>query len=504
MRVPAHVWVGVVGVVAGCLPATSHQCVDSDQCGAGGVCEASGACSFSATDCPSGRRYGDGVGPLAGQCVDDGGDDAQGVDAPATDAAGPDGAVVTPWGDRHHGNLTVGISIGRINSYGVLGADAAAGATSITTMRTSGANVGTWNDNFVTGDRVALWRTTGLADTVVSGTTSPTVLDGDVGRWFVTRVTAHNGGGQSQITLADPLPIAFPMMGTQVIKLPELDILTVNTGAALKADDWNGSAGGFTGFFADQLILGGTIDASAAGFRGGNAERIGVIHGCTALDGRSQGGGGAAKGESLVAARYGGSDIASGRGNIHHGGGGGDCHNAGGAGGGGAGTGGSGGHDAVLRPVGGMAGVALDYATATHLAMGGGGGAGDDNDGNAGGGGRGGGVVFVVARTVFCTGGALSAAGGDGGSAGNDGSGGGGGGGLIYVRAENMQGCSLSAVGGDGGDSNSPHGPGGGGGGGRIVTVIGNVDTSSFAVLGGSAGSNGQRGAQNGAIGVIE
>jgi hypothetical protein len=70
----------VVLALAGCLRNTSHQCSDEQECGLAGVCEPSGFCSFADGDCPDGRRYGDGAGPLAGACVaaepgPDGGDD---------------------------------------------------------------------------------------------------------------------------------------------------------------------------------------------------------------------------------------------------------------------------------------------------------------------------------------------------------------------------------------------------------------------------------------------
>lgn len=46
------------------------QCVGSDQCGTDGVCEENGYCSFPATDCESGRRYGQSaVAGVAGVCV---------------------------------------------------------------------------------------------------------------------------------------------------------------------------------------------------------------------------------------------------------------------------------------------------------------------------------------------------------------------------------------------------------------------------------------------------
>ena len=499
MRGSVHVWLGVVAAAAaGCLPATSHQCETSDQCGAAGTCEASGACSFPATDCPSGRRFGDGTGPLAGQCVTESpGLDAAAIDpdaAPTTDGAGADAAPVVPWGDGHHGNLTVNLAQAQINSYGFVREDAAVGALMITATRNSGATVGTWNDNFEPGDRIMLWRTTGLADPATSGSVVALSLTGDIGRWFVTRVVARVA---DRITLADPLPFGCPADLTQVIKLPELDVATVLDGNTVFTPDWGGQWGGLVGFYANQLVLdGATIDAGSDGFGGGNAENASDFYDCAALDGRSQSGGGARKGESFVPARYGSSDVASGRGNIFHGGG----------GGAGVGGGGRGGNDADGRAVGGMPGVGLRYAPSTHLAMGGGGGAGEDNATTAGIGGWSGGVVWLMARTITCLNGAtIDAGGGSGGSHPDDGPGGGGGGGLIWIRAETISGCDLRARGGAGGSTLGAHGPGGGGGGGRVVIVADTATGITTSVTGGASGDNGTsaNGAAAGQVGSV-
>lgn len=463
MRVCVHVWVGVT-VLGGCLRDTSHPC------------ETAGACAAPVD---------------AADLTDDAGFE---LDAPL-DAA--DAMVVDddPWGDGHHGHVTIGGSASQINSYGVVRQDALLGATLIVAQRQSGSTIGSWPDAFEAGDRIMLWRTTGLANPPVSGSTTPVALDGDVGRWFVTRVVARNA---DRLTLADPLPFACPADLTQVIKLPELGVVTVRAGAAVSARDWQGQYGGIVAFYADALTIdGGAVEATTDGFNGGIAENFGSFSNCVALDGRSPSGGGAAKGESFVLDRFGtNADPRAGRGNIYHGGGGGNCRNAGGGGGGHAGGGGAGGNDELDRAVGGMAGVALRYSPATHLASGGAGGAGEDNDSSTGEGGWAGGVVWLTVRSITCTnGGAIASAGGDGGDATDDGAGGGGGGGLIWIRAETISGCALHAAGGNGGSttlSASPvRGPGGGGGGGKIVIVANTANGLVTQVAGGAAGTTG-------------
>ncbi len=499
MRRLRWVWLGLGGAAAGaCLPTTSHQCETAAQCGPDGTCEPGGACSFPAADCPGGRRYGEGTGPLAGQCVADGGADAADPDGPPAVDAALDATPLVPWSDGHHGDLTIGLAQARLNSYGIVVVDAAAGATTLTVLRTSGANVGAWNDDFVAGDRVVVWRTTGLAD-LPSGGASPVTVDGEVGRWFATRVTAVGGG---QLQLAAPLPFAVPALGSQVVKVPDLATLTVPAGRTVLAEDWRGSWGGVIVVAAEAIVLDGRLAADGAGLRGGQAEDFGNFTDCVALDGRSPGGGGAAKGESLVPSRYGSNGPAAGRGNLLHGGGGGNCRNAGGGGGGGAGRGGAGGHDLGGREVGGLGGAALVHDPDTHLVAGGGGGAGEANGSANGHGGAGGGVVLVVARTVTCAGGELSARGADGRSpSATDGGGAGGGGGTIWLQAERVEGCALRADGGAGALAPTHPGAGGGGGGGRVI-LTGAVSGVTTSVAGGPPGPDGV-GALPGAPGLV-
>lgn len=78
---------------AGCLRSTSYPCDRDDQCvfGVQGTCEDVGYCSFPDDGCPSGRRFAEGAGPWAEQCVATTGVDAA-VDGPPIDAR-PDAAT---------------------------------------------------------------------------------------------------------------------------------------------------------------------------------------------------------------------------------------------------------------------------------------------------------------------------------------------------------------------------------------------------------------------------
>jgi hypothetical protein len=87
------------GVLASsaCLRTTEYQCSGDSTCGAGGQCETTGYCSFPDGDCPTGRRYNEAAGKLAGTCI--GGttpqvdadvtmNDGQNIDAPITNTDG--------------------------------------------------------------------------------------------------------------------------------------------------------------------------------------------------------------------------------------------------------------------------------------------------------------------------------------------------------------------------------------------------------------------------------
>ncbi len=501
----AFVLAGGLGLAGGCLRATTYQCDLDAQCGADGVCEPGGSCSFPAADCPGGRRYGEATGPLAGQCVGDGPDAGELV----TDAsiAEPDDGVAPPpppFGDLRDGNLTTGNSDLRINTYGVITTPAAAGATTVSIAIRMNPNAGTWVHDVTVGDQVMLFQPAGALDPPTSGSPAPLVLSSQPGRYHVSRVVAR---GATTMTIADPLPVAFAPEVSQVVKLPQLRRVTVTGSGRLRAATWdNAHVGGVVGLFADELVLdGGSVDADGRGFRGGpRAEQVDRT-GCAALDGTVATDGGARKGESLVAVRFGPGNPGSGRGNIYSGGGGGNCHNAGGGGGGSAAAGGLGGNDRDNQLVGGLGGAPVHVDPRTHLTFGGGGGAGEDDTGAGSAGGDGGGIVWIQVRAITCTnGGSIGADADSAGDAGIDGAGGGGGGGMVWIRAESITGCALTANGGDGGDALDSFGRGGGGGGGRIILATGSATGVTIDIAGGRPGSAGgsSRGATAGAPGA--
>ncbi|MBL4861817.1 MAG: gliding motility-associated C-terminal domain-containing protein, partial [Crocinitomicaceae bacterium] len=243
----------------------------------------------------------------------------------------------------------------------------------------------------------------------------------------------------------------------QVVRIPRFNNLTVNAGASITPTLWDGQTGGVVGLEVDataNILAGGAISASGAGFRGGELDPNGNSGQSDVASQRRYLGSsdpieGSEKGESIfgyhteldaIYSRYG-------IGAAANGGGGGGYQNAGGGGGsniqiGGGAYSGQGnpiglsaiwnietaGFGGSISPGGGRGGYALsqndmDETTvgpnntawgrdtrksnggwgghpltydATRIFFGGGGGAGDQDSDEGGAGGRGGGIVFIT------------------------------------------------------------------------------------------------------------
>jgi gliding motility-associated-like protein len=304
----------------------------------------------------------------------------------------------------------------------------------------------------------------------------------------------------------------------EVVRVPRYTTLTVNNGGSISCDVWDSIVGGIVAIEVQNNTIintGGSIIASASGFRGG------ILHNQpTVLTGLSYEASniaaayGALKGEGIAGNwtdykhYYGGG---AGRGAPANGGGGADDENAAGGGGSNGGVladwvdgfgvpdvsssnyitawnleftwmssikrsgGGRGGYTWTggtpnplidgpgnaawlgddRRSVGGRGGRPLDYTTG-KIFMGGGGGAGQENNDNGGGGGAGGGIIYLLSYGTVSGGGQIISNGANGqndiAAPSGDGAGGAGAGGTIIISsAGNISGVSLQANGGVGG-----------------------------------------------------
>ena len=377
-----------------------------------------------------------------------------------------------------------------VNRYARLTADAAAGASELSVSDST---------RFAAGDLVLVHQSTGLA-APDSGNQRPVSLaGGPVGRIEYARVASVSPG---VLRLTAPLLYARTGNLSQVVGVPEYTELEVRSGATLRAAPWDGSVGGILAVMVTgRLRNDGLISVDGAGFRGGAFLSHADLNGSTDLD-EPVDGGGAYKGEGLVAGRFG---SAAGRGNLANAAGGGICHNSGGGGGGHAGLGGQGGRSASAdgeQDVGGMGGAPVVYLPYEYLVFGGGGGAGEGNNDEGSSGGAGGGLMLLRATEVRGVGRFSAAGATPPPTPGDAGAGGGGAGGAISIRTVQELECGAAeARGGAGGDNTEfvfPLAPGGGGAGG-VVFLQGEVIACSRSVLAGAPGRMATDGGTHGA-----
>ena len=469
--------------------------------------------------------------------------------APSGKAAGESVAAAQQALAGVDGSLTVAAANTIVNQYTTLAADAVAGATSITVTGAAALTSGT--KALAPGDLVLVIQMQGatLKTSIDDSTWGQVTTIGSAGLYEFAEVTDVT---TNTLKLSCALAHTYTTAGvTQVVRVPQYDTLTINAGASITAPAWNGSVGGIVAVHAKTSVsLGGSIDVTGLGFRGGtvdnntNAATTNTIIYASASDAD-----GARKGEGI-----GGFLAQYGRAPAGNGGGGGNSHNGGGGGGANGRNGGTwtgqgvfnlsvtGGATAWLldpnysatgsegggrggysysssdqnaltvapgnnswggnqrRQRGGMGGHPLDNDPSNRIFFGGGGGAGDANNGHAGAGGPGGGIVFVLSGSVTGTGSILAngSAGVDAdsitsGSASGDSPGGGGAGGSVILSATSVSAITVHADGGAGGKqfinlNGEAEGPGGGGGGG-FVAVTGNVTATAAGGVSGTTNS---------------
>ena len=423
-----------------------------------------------------------------------------------------------------NGNLLVSSTV-IVNEYTTLTANATSGSTSITVSNSSLNSHSRFSASLAAGDLVMIIQLQGATINGIPNPLSPTIAKPNDSSWGA--VTNYNNCGYNEIREVSSVPnsttidLSCPLTNNytssgivQVVRIPRLIKLTINSGGTISCDPWNGTVGGIAALEVDSNTIinsGGQINTSGNGFRGGQLVNGGINYGATDFSTSNQIG--AEKGEG-IAGYLSGYNVFGGMygcGSAANAGGGGDGVNAAGGGGSNAGIisdwtngdgipdtstannitawkleyswfpkfsnsgGGRGGytwsnnlHDPLItspgssswsgdqrRSVGGRGGRPLDYSTG-RLFLGGGGGAGDENNGNGGAGGNGGGMIYLISYGTISGGGSILSNGNHGGGDANyygDGAGGAGGGGTILINSlGNISGINISANGGAGGN----------------------------------------------------
>jgi gliding motility-associated-like protein len=415
------------------------------------------------------------------------------------------------------GPRTVNTANTIVNAYTTLTANANAGSTSIT-VANSALNTN-FSNSLSAGDLIMIIQMQGAT---LNGTPQPNGWTSDPNDIEGTptdstwgQVNQYNNAGNNELVMVESVPNAttinlscglknnYTASGrVQVIRVPRYTTLTINNGGSITCPAWNGTTGGVIAIEAlGNTIInsGGSINATALGFRGGVLDPVTDFGGTTevASDNPRRGG---EKGEGIggYQADY---DVYGGRygkGAPANGGGGAQQWTAGGGGGANAGLGtwtgkgnpsladanwaqawnlefvgfatqtssggGRGGYtwsasnqNALTTGPGnslwggdnrhnggGWGGRPLDYSTG-RLFLGGGGGAGDQDNNFGGAGGNGGGLIYLVSYGTVSGAGQIVANGANGGNAagtpvfnnysGKDGAGGGGAAGTIVIRS---------------------------------------------------------------------
>ena len=440
--------------------------------------------------------------------------------APACDEsgapAGPHGASsFRALGED--GALTVSVQNTILNAYSALAVDAAAGTSTLVITSSGQLDLPPPMGPAGPGDLVLVIQMQGA---VIDSSNSPSfgaVIDfASAGRYELAVLGAVSGTNLQLALGCGGLRNDYSAAGgSQVVRIPMFDTLTVDGFGSVVARPWDGSRGGVAAVHVlGALVVDGAMHATGAGFRGGLVDQLTTAAGTDNTTWRSTlPADGGEKGEGIAGfgADYDPFGGRYGRAAPANGGGGGTAHNAGGGGGANASNslpwtgqgvmdpgatgaaawtldpgyaangnsltnssgGGRGGYtfsgnnqDALTeapgnatwggnnrRERGGLGGRPLTDPVAERLYLGGGGGAGDSNNGGGAEGGDGGGLVLLIAGSVDGSG-AIRADGVDGDNttpAHNDAPGGGGAGGTVVVESLSVTGVALSADGGNGG-----------------------------------------------------
>lgn len=412
-----------------------------------------------------------------------------------------------------NGNVTISTTNTIVNTYSAITVPVLAGATTIT-VNSVAADLG----GLTTGDLIMVYQ--------AQGAQIATTDDNNYGS-----VTSYNGAGTYEfayvasvagniITLGCGIKQAFSVTGrSQVIKVPQYNNLTINSGRSIIPAKWNGATGGLVVIHVNATLTNnGTITSDAAGFRGGKRDNLTSTagSGIVAIYRSTVANDGAEKGESIVGyqADYDAAGMGGryGRGAPANGGGGGNGHNASGGGGangnnGQAWTGAgvmdpnplylaawkldpdyvSNGNALTNSSGGGRGGYTYSANNAdafttplSNTAWGG-----DWRDPVGGRGGRP--LATLVESRIFLGGG-----GGAGDGNNNASADGGDGGGITFVVANTMAGTgNVIATGQNGWNTVPGHNdaPGGGGGGGTIVIKAFSFTGQSLNANGGSGGN---------------
>jgi uncharacterized repeat protein (TIGR01451 family) len=285
------------------------------------------------------------------------------------------------------GAFTASAANTTINSYTTLTAGAGAGDSTINVGSAAGITA---------GDVLLIYQAQGATISTANASSYGTVSTlGNAGRYEYVSVASVSGNTITLGRACSLAPLRFSYSSSaQVLRVPQYSSLTVNAGASVVAQAWNGSTGGVVAAIVDgTATVNGSINADNLGFRGGAIDNVTTAAGTdvpayvatTTADG-------AEKGEGIAGSQtiYDGLGGRYNRGAPANGGGGGNAHNAGGGGGGSV---------VLVAPGAGTLGLSATGGNGGNQLI-------TNNESEGPGGGGGGGFVASPAGTGTNTGGA--------------------------------------------------------------------------------------------------
>ena len=166
------------------------------------------------------------------------------------------------------GAFTVTAANTAVNSYTTLTAGANAGDATITVASAAGITA---------GDVLLVYQAQGATiGTANANTYGAVTALGNAGRYEYVSVASVAGNTITLGRACDLTPLRFSYNNSaQVLRVPQYSSLTVNAGASIVPQAWNGSTGGVVAAIVDgTATVNGSINANARGFRGGAIDNV--------------------------------------------------------------------------------------------------------------------------------------------------------------------------------------------------------------------------------------
>jgi uncharacterized repeat protein (TIGR01451 family) len=177
-----------------------------------------------------------------------------------------------------NGTRTIATTNTVINQFTTLTAAVSAGASTITVANIAALNSGeaTGGGALAVGDVILIYQARGASINTTNSRLYGNITDyGNAGHYEFQSVRSVSGSNIGIATLnggascsAGSIKRSYSA-GAQVIRVPQYASLTVNAGASVITNAWNGATGGVLAMrVQNTLTVNGTVSASGLGFRG--------------------------------------------------------------------------------------------------------------------------------------------------------------------------------------------------------------------------------------------